>query len=117
MTSRTSTTRTHPRAGPAPLGEVTVDGLLNRDDFEDQTSIELPEGPFETIAGFIVSQLGQLPQVGDTGRIEASHECEVTELDGRRVSRVRGVTGETDSDALDREELSSEELNTTVTTK
>jgi len=79
-----------PTREPSPIGEVTVDGLLNRDDFEDQTSIELPEGPFETIAGFIVSQLGQLPQVGD--RIDlGSHECEVIELDGRRVARVRVV--------------------------
>ena len=77
----------------SPIGEVTVDGLLNRDDFEDQTSIELPEGPFETIAGFIVSQLGQLPQVGDTVDL-GSHECEVIELDGRRVARVRVVAHE-----------------------
>ncbi len=76
---------------PSVMGEVSVDGLLNRDDFEDQTSIELPEGPFETIAGFIVSQLGQLPQIGDTVDL-GSHQFEVTELDGRRVSRVRVVT-------------------------
>ncbi len=79
------------------LGEVSVDGLLNRDDFEDQTSIELPEGPFETIAGFIISQLGQLPQIGDTVGL-GNHEFEVTELDGRRVARVRVVTRETGSE-------------------
>lgn len=99
-----------PAHGPSALGEITVDGLLNRDDFEDQTSIELPEGPFETIAGFIISQLGQLPQIGDKVTL-GNHEFEVTELDARRVSRVRVVTGETDSDAMDSEELSSEDLN------
>ncbi len=97
-----------PAHGPSALGEITVDGLLNRDDFEDQTSIELPEGPFETIAGFIISQLGQLPQLGDRVTL-GNHEFEVTELDARRVSRVRVVTGETDSDAVDREESSGEE--------
>jgi len=79
------------------LGEISVDGLLNRDDFEDQTSIELPEGPFETIAGFIISQLGQLPQIGDTVEL-GNHEFEVTELDGRRVARVRVVTREMSSE-------------------
>ena len=79
------------------LGEITVDGLLNRDDFEDRTSIELPEGPFETIAGFIISQLGQLPQIGDKVEID-NHEFVVTELDGRRVSRVRVVTHEISSE-------------------
>jgi putative hemolysin len=78
------------------LGEISVDGLLNRDDFEDRTSIVLPEGPFETIAGFIISRLGQLPQIGDKVEID-NHELIVTELDGRRVSRVRVVTHEIES--------------------
>jgi putative hemolysin len=86
-----------PAHEPSVMGEITVDGLLNRDDFEDQTSIELPEGPFETIAGFIISQLGQLPQIGDTVKL-ANHEFFVTELDGRRVARVRVVTHEISSE-------------------
>jgi len=51
-----------------------------------------------------------LPQIGDKVTL-GNHEFEVTELDARRVSRVRVVTGETDSDAMDSEELSSEDLN------
>jgi len=86
-----------PALEPSVMGEITVDGLLNRDDFEDQTSIELPEGPFETIAGFIISQLGQLPQIGDKVDL-ANHEFVVTELDGRRVARVRVVTHEKSSE-------------------
>ena len=78
------------------LGEVSVDGLLNRDDFEDRTSIVLPEGPFETVAGFIIARLGQLPQIGDRVEID-NYEFVVTELDGRRVSRVRVVTHEMNS--------------------
>ena len=35
-------------------GDVEVDGLLNLDDFEDQTGLELPEGPYETVAGFVI---------------------------------------------------------------
>ena len=38
-------------------GDVEVDGLLNLDDFEDETGIELPEGPYETVAGYLMAQL------------------------------------------------------------
>ena len=35
-------------------GEIEVDGLLNADDFAEQTGIELPDGPYETVAGFLL---------------------------------------------------------------
>ena len=35
-----------------PRGEVDVDGLLNLDEFAEQTGIRLPEGPYETVAGY-----------------------------------------------------------------
>jgi CBS domain containing-hemolysin-like protein len=46
-------------------GVMEVDGLLNLDDFQDETGIELPDGPYETAAGFLVAQLGRLPETGD----------------------------------------------------
>lgn len=71
-----------------PLGIVTVDGLLNIEDFDDETGIELPDGPYETVAGFVISILGRLPVMGDS--IDAvGHRFTVTELDGRRVARVK----------------------------
>jgi putative hemolysin len=71
-----------------PRGELEVDGLLNLDDFAEQTGIQLPEGPYETVAGFLVASLGQLPSAGD--HVDADgHRLTVTELDGRRVARVR----------------------------
>ena len=45
-------------------GEVEVDGLMNLDDFADSTHIYLPKGPYETVAGFVISKLGVLPAVG-----------------------------------------------------
>jgi len=79
-------------------GDVEVDGLLNLDDFEDETGVELPEGPYETVAGFLMQQLGRLPQVGDHVDFE-DHRIVVRELDGRRVGRVL-VTAVPASDAL-----------------
>lgn len=74
----------HPAAVPS---RGDVDGLLNLDEFAEQTGIEIPEGPYETIAGFVVAQLGRLPQPGEC--IDAAgHRLEVRELDGRRVARL-----------------------------
>jgi putative hemolysin len=69
-------------------GDVEVDGLLNLEDFGDRTGLELPEGPYETVAGYVINELGHLPLEGDT--LEAlGHRFTVAELDGRRIARVR----------------------------
>ena len=68
-------------------GDVEVDGLLNLDDFEDETGVELPEGPYETVAGYIMAELGRVPAVGDTTDF-GEVRMVVRETEGRRVSRV-----------------------------
>lgn len=69
-------------------GDVEVDGLLNLEDFADRTGLELPEGPYETVAGFVINELGRLPEVGESA-VALGHRFTVTELDGRRIARVR----------------------------
>ncbi|GAA3587700.1 hemolysin family protein [Kribbella ginsengisoli] len=69
-------------------GDVEVDGLLNLDDFADETGVELPDGPYETVAGFVAAQLGRVPSVGDEGSV-GGYQLTVKEMDGRRVARVR----------------------------
>jgi len=87
----------------AVFGVTTVDGLLNLEDFADETGLELPEGPYETVAGFVISRLGRVPLLGDVVT-EGDHQFEVAELDGRRVSRVsvshmRHVAATTDDES------------------
>jgi putative hemolysin len=77
-----------------------VDGLLNLEDFTDETGVELPDGPYETVAGFVVSQLGELPTVGATVEVDG-HVLTVTELDGRRVARLSVRALETESAGTD----------------
>lgn len=72
----------------APGGAAEVDGLLSIDDFREDVGMELPEGPYETVAGFMVAQLGRLPQVGDTVEVDGS-TLTVSGMDGRRISRVQ----------------------------
>ncbi len=71
----------------SPGGIREVDGLLNLDDFAEETGVGLPDGPYETVAGFLASALGRVPDKGDTVSV-GDHELTVTELDGRRVSRI-----------------------------
>ncbi|HET7529531.1 MAG TPA: hemolysin family protein [Mycobacteriales bacterium] len=69
-------------------GDMEVDGLLNLDDFAEATGHELPDGPYETVAGCLMSRLGRLPRSGDAVEVD-SVRLKVTKMDGRRVSRVR----------------------------
>jgi putative hemolysin len=76
------------QATKLPAGDVEVDGLLNLDEFTEQTGIELPEGPYETVAGYVLAALGDLPSAGDSVQV-AGRTITVTELDGRRIARLR----------------------------
>ena len=69
-------------------GIIELDGRVNLDEFSEYTGLELPDGPYETAAGFVMSRLGKLPLVGD--RVEFDHHAIVVlEVDGRRTSRIR----------------------------
>src|SRR3954466_6249471 len=69
-------------------GDVEVDGLLNLDDFAEATGRELPEGPYETVAGCLMATLRRVPRQGDAVEIEGMR-LKVAKMDGRRVARVR----------------------------
>ncbi len=69
-------------------GDLEVEGLLNLDDFEDETGIELPEGPYETVAGYLMAELGRIPEPGDAVEFDG-RRIAVLAVDGRRVSRLR----------------------------
>jgi putative hemolysin len=78
-------------------GQVEVGGLLNLAEFAEVTGIQLPEGPYETVAGFVIAKLGRLPGPGEFVEV-AGHRLTVTEMDGRRIARVR-VTPSASADA------------------
>ena len=43
-----------------------VDGGMSIYDLRDELEIELPEGDYETVAGFVLDQLGHIPREGET---------------------------------------------------
>ncbi len=81
-------------------GVMEVDGLLNLDEFAEQTGIQLPEGPYETVAGYVLAALGELPDIGDSVQVPG-YTITVTELDGRRISRVRVTPLEQQTEVTD----------------
>jgi putative hemolysin len=76
-----------PDARQPPGGPREVDGLLNLDDFAEVTGLQLPDGPYETVAGYVLADLGRLPEVGDAVEVEG-RTLSVVELDGRRIARL-----------------------------
>lgn len=69
-------------------GDLELDGLINLDDFHEETGVELTDGPYETLAGYIVARLGRLPTVGDQVAFDGLR-LTVHAMDGRRIARVR----------------------------
>jgi len=83
----------------APGGEKTflVDGLLREDEIHEQTGFRLPEGPYETLAGFLLARLGHIPVVGESLE-EQGWEFTVMEVDRHRIEQVRVVAPPEPSD-------------------
>jgi len=69
-------------------------GMFRPDELLEKLAIEVPEdGSYETIAGFLMAQLGRVAQVGDEVRIE-SGVLRVERMDGRRIDRIRFIPDE-----------------------
>ncbi|TAM88473.1 MAG: HlyC/CorC family transporter [Jatrophihabitans sp.] len=69
-------------------GAVEVDGGCNLDEVAEVSGLQLPEGPYATLGGWVMARLGRLPREGDELSSDG-YLVQVTEVDGRRVARVR----------------------------
>jgi CBS domain containing-hemolysin-like protein len=74
---------------PAEGKSMVLDGTISLRDLESQYELQLPrDSGFETLAGFMLSQLQKIPAVGDSFHYEG-RQFTVEEMDGRRISRVK----------------------------
>jgi CBS domain containing-hemolysin-like protein len=77
---------------------LTFPGILRPDELLERADVVVPEdGPYETVGGFIMSELGRLPLVGDVVAIEGG-EFRVERMDRRRIDRVRYTPTAIDDD-------------------
>ncbi|KGA04131.1 MAG: membrane protein [actinobacterium acIB-AMD-6] len=68
-------------------GDIEIDGLISLEDLQDLAGITLPEGPYETVSGFIMNYLGRIAQVGDVVRINGARFT-ITSMTGKRAGQI-----------------------------
>lgn len=68
-------------------GAWRIPGDLRLHEVEREIGVEIPEGPYDTVAGFVMDKLGRIPDVGDQVE-DAGLAAEVVEMDDRRVLTV-----------------------------
>ncbi len=75
---------------PSDARTWIVDGMSRSDEVADISGFRLPDGPYETLAGFVLARLGHIPVTGETV-CEDGWEFTVIEVERRRVEQVRIV--------------------------
>jgi CBS domain containing-hemolysin-like protein len=76
-----------PRGLRKVAGGYRVPGTMRPDELEDAIGLALPEGDYETIAGFIIEKLGRLARRGDQA-IHDGWTLRVAHLGRRRILSV-----------------------------
>jgi CBS domain containing-hemolysin-like protein len=64
-----------------------VDGRMSVDDVRDRLDINLPEGQYVTLGGFLFDGFGHIPAEGESLDVDG-WELRVTEMDKRRIAKV-----------------------------
>ena len=68
----------------------TVDGTIDIEEIEELIGKELPEGDYETLAGFIIDQLQYLPKDGEMNEVEFENvKFTVLKVDERRIEKIK----------------------------
>ncbi len=73
---------------PDVHGPWTLPGGLHHDEVNDACGFAMPDGEYETLAGFVLDQLGRIPQAGTLVEFDG-WQFEVVAMDRLRVASVR----------------------------
>ena len=65
-----------------------VEGGMDIDEANDRMGIDIPEGDYETVAGFILSRLGHIPRESER-LLHRGFVLEITEMRGVRIEQVK----------------------------
>jgi putative hemolysin len=76
-----------PQVRQVGVGRLSVEGLLTIEEFAERTGVSLVDGPYETVAGYVVARLGRLAEPGDSVAVDG-HWLVVTEVARRRIVRL-----------------------------
>ena len=81
------TDRVSRRLRRRPDGRLVVPGSLRPHELAEKTGVVLPDGPYETVAGFVQHRLGEVPEVGASVEWR-DLRLTVSAMDGYRVAEV-----------------------------
>ncbi len=85
-------------------GTFTLDGTYELSELSEDLDIEFPEGEYDTIGGFIMSELGRIPSPDEHPEVKLGRFIfTVEEMDERRISKVKAVRGEDEEENLENE--------------
>lgn len=77
---------------------LTFPASLRPDELRERAEIDVPEeGPWETVGGFLLTELGHIPIAGES-ITACGGEFVIERMDGRRIDRVRFTRDEVDDD-------------------
>ncbi len=68
-------------------GDFEVEGLISLEDLFDETGVEIPTGPYETLSGFVMHFLGRIPRLNDVIRVNGAR-ISVISMEGKRVGQL-----------------------------
>jgi putative hemolysin len=68
----------------------TVDGSISLNDFNDLLDVEVSTEESDTLGGFVFTQLGRVPEIGEQLEYE-SLMMRVESIEGRRIRKVRVI--------------------------
>ncbi len=69
-------------------GSFRINGTLRHDEFEECTGTALPEGDWQTVAGYVIAALDEIPAVGDRVNTEIG-QFEVLSMDAYAIDTLR----------------------------
>ena len=86
------------------VSENLISGLARAEEVREVAGFAMPEGDYETIAGFLISEIKRIPNEGETVLVEG-WTWEVAEMDARRIAwlRFQGPADEADPDKPEQE--------------
>ncbi|HEY9058979.1 MAG TPA: hemolysin family protein [Pseudobacteroides sp.] len=67
-----------------------INGAVSLDEVQEALGVDLPIDDYETLSGFVIGQMGRIPEKGDTSTIEFNElMLKVEEVEEKKVSKIR----------------------------
>ena len=76
-----------PEIQTLPDGSSSIDGLTLMDEVNEHFNLQLTDTNYDTIAGYMLGQLGRMAHVGDVILADGA-ELRITAMDGLRIARL-----------------------------